>query len=397
MSANTRLLIKRSDITSTPNPNDLKKGELGYSYASNTLFIGTSDDGGTGARAVGGEGLLSALSSNLTISDAASNTQNVNLSTDSLNFRGTGIVSANVITDMFGEAEVVISLNDTAYIRANVGATNTTQIVSTRLQIDGDLIVNGTTTTINSTTVETGDTILVLANNNTSGDSVDFGFVAKYNDGTSNLVSGLVRDSSSQRYALFDNQDLSTFSGISTSSMENDVGTSGQPQFAYLYANVIAPQITVTEFLLQNDKINLGGNPNQVYGRGIAIGQYASANTGETGPTGVDAIAIGYATNDGGNGLAGESSIAIGTNANASNTFSIAIGNEAEANHYDGTDGTIVLNSSFMGLAPANTGFYVNPVRYIDHADFDEYEGFVTYNTQTKEMRRTQWIDGGSF
>ncbi len=47
--ANTRIQIKRSLVTSTPT--SLSPGELAYSYASNTLFIGTT---GGGPIAIGG-------------------------------------------------------------------------------------------------------------------------------------------------------------------------------------------------------------------------------------------------------------------------------------------------------------------------------------------------------
>lgn len=51
--ANTKVLIKRSNSTSAPA--SLSAGELAYSYASNTLFIGTSD--GTAALSIGGKSL----------------------------------------------------------------------------------------------------------------------------------------------------------------------------------------------------------------------------------------------------------------------------------------------------------------------------------------------------
>ena len=392
MASNTRILIKRSDDQATPSSSALKKGELGFSYASNTLFIGTSDDSSSGPKVIGGEGLLAALSANLTLTDAASNTQNVNLSTDSLNFRGTGIVSANVITDMFGEAEVVISLTEGSFVRANTGATNTTQIITTKLQIDGDLIVNGTTTTINSTTVETGDAIIVLANNNTTSDSTDIGFAGKYNDGVSNLYSGLVRDSNDGAYALFQDYDTmgSGITGISITSLNNG----SQGTYANLHANLVSQDVTTSKFNLTTDRIALGPQT-EVYGRGIAIGRQASANTGDD-TSSVDAIAIGYQANDG--QLAGQHSVAIGTQADASNTYSIAIGYRAVSAQYDGTSsGSIVLNATSAGLTAANTGFYVAPVRQVHPEEYETSDGIALYNSTTKELRFTHTLDGGSF
>ena len=62
----------------------------------------------------------------------------------------------------------------------------------TSLTIDGDLTVNGTTTTINSETVSVEDSMLKLANSNTT-DTIDAGIYSLYNDGTTKF-SGYFRD-----------------------------------------------------------------------------------------------------------------------------------------------------------------------------------------------------------
>jgi hypothetical protein len=408
MAANTKLLIKRSEMNNTPAPGQLEKGELAYSYTSNTLFIGA--DNGSGYNVVGGDGLLASLSANLTLTDASSNTANVNLLTDSLNFRGTGIVSANVSLDMFNEAEVVISLDDTRYISANTGtggAYGSTQVISTNLQIEGDLIVNGTTTAINSTTVQTGDTILVLANNNTTGDTVDTGFVSRYNDGMANLFSGLVRDSSgSGQYALFQGETDSgaAFTGINIGTLDSSIGMGGT-QYATLRANVSAPLVTATQLRTTDKGIQLGNNADAgdtSYGSAlspssIAIGYRANANT-TSGSGGT--VAIGSGANYG--VTPGASSIAIGTGTKAESNGGIAIGYNAEAAGQDGMGlyGSIVLNAdSTIGLTSTQEGFYVNPIREISNDDFtsDNNSVFMTYNSQSKEVRYVHYLDGGSF
>ena len=57
--SNTSILIKRS--TTTGRPGSLNAGEFAYSYASNTLFIGTP--GGNGVVNVGGQYYTSTLDS----------------------------------------------------------------------------------------------------------------------------------------------------------------------------------------------------------------------------------------------------------------------------------------------------------------------------------------------
>ena len=51
--ANTNILIKRAGVSGNGRPSSLLAGELAYSYASNTIFIGTP--GGNGVVNVGGQ------------------------------------------------------------------------------------------------------------------------------------------------------------------------------------------------------------------------------------------------------------------------------------------------------------------------------------------------------
>ena len=60
MAGNTEILIKRSLANNTPS--SLQQGELAYSYASNTLFIGTPD--GLGSIEIGHRSDLSNLTAN---------------------------------------------------------------------------------------------------------------------------------------------------------------------------------------------------------------------------------------------------------------------------------------------------------------------------------------------
>jgi len=66
--------------------------------------------------------------------------------------------------------------------------------------ITGNLTVNGTTITVNSTTTSVADSMLELANGNTSSDTIDIGFYGNYDDGLSDggatEYTGLFRDAS---------------------------------------------------------------------------------------------------------------------------------------------------------------------------------------------------------
>jgi len=68
--------------------------------------------------------------------------------------------------------------------------------------IGGDLTVNGTTTSVNTNTLDVEDALIRLASGNTS-DSVDIGFVGRYNDGADKFA-GIYRDATSNEFYIFD-------------------------------------------------------------------------------------------------------------------------------------------------------------------------------------------------
>ena len=70
--------------------------------------------------------------------------------------------------------------------------------------ISGNLSVEGTTVTVNVTTLAIEDSIIQLAKNNTS-DTIDIGFLGHYNNGSANIHTGLVRHAADDTYYLFEN------------------------------------------------------------------------------------------------------------------------------------------------------------------------------------------------
>ena len=95
--ANTNILIKRAGVSGNGRPSSLLAGELAYSYASNTIFIGSPT--GNGVVNVGGQYYTSqvdnatAAATGLTLvrRDAGGNA--------SFNF-----VTANIIGEIIGNA-----------------------------------------------------------------------------------------------------------------------------------------------------------------------------------------------------------------------------------------------------------------------------------------------------
>jgi hypothetical protein len=108
-----------------------------------------------------------------------------------------------------GVANGVASLNSLGKIpeaQLNLQSLSTNVITSgnvtaENLTVNANLIVNGTTTTLNTQNVSIEDTLLYIAENNQSS-SLDLGFVAGHNTGVYNHT-GLVRDASDNKWKLF--------------------------------------------------------------------------------------------------------------------------------------------------------------------------------------------------
>jgi hypothetical protein len=289
--SNTKILIKRSSTTTIPT--GLQAGELAYSFASNTLFLGNTT--GTGVVNIGGylytstiDAATAANTSNTLVkrgSDgsfagqlfgtanlavALSNPQNFSISGGDItasaqsfqgnnsvtlsaslnsisgltggvygsttsvpvlgiaaNGRVMNVTTATIATSLFvtgntgtatqaGGNTLTIIGNQTGIVTtttangsgANVvistdntiARTNTTsvgpQTISTDLTVAGNLIVTGTQTIVNTSTVQTNDSLIRLAANNNVGDVLDIGFYGGSNTGSSVQYHGLIREGS---------------------------------------------------------------------------------------------------------------------------------------------------------------------------------------------------------
>jgi hypothetical protein len=121
--------------------------------------------------------------------------------------------------------------------------------IGSNLTVIGNLVVEGSTTTVGTDTLTVKDPLIVLANNNTSTDAVDIGFYGKYTPSGTTLYSGLFREALTGKYRLFkDLQDEPT----------TTVNTSGT---GYAQATLIAAlEGNVTGNITGNVTGNLTGN-----------------------------------------------------------------------------------------------------------------------------------------
>jgi hypothetical protein len=121
------------------------------------------------------------------------------------------------------------TLAQNAYNTANVGynLVNSGGTINGQLSIAGNLIVNGTTSYINVATLQTAESLIELAGNNTT-DVIDIGFYGQYvSSGTK--YAGLVRSAGSNFYL---------FKDIATNPSGNSVGAITLGNFGTLNANL---------------------------------------------------------------------------------------------------------------------------------------------------------------
>ena len=160
--------------------------------------------------------ILNASSANVIISTANTN---LKLYTDTQ--INANLVSAKAYTDSIVSANLSTALayTDTAnnYQTTYTNSANTKLknysdstflskvtggTVSGDMTVTGNLIINGTTTTVNTSTVATSDSLIELAKNNTVGDSLDIGFYGSYQTGGATRFTGLVRKASDKYYLI---------------------------------------------------------------------------------------------------------------------------------------------------------------------------------------------------
>ena len=127
---------------------------------------------------------FSAISTVLTIGADSGGNDNVTIGTDTLSIIGT----ANEVNTSVSNNTITVGLPD-------------------NVTIAGNLTVNGTTTTVSSSTITVTDPLLHLAKDNATNDNVDIGFYGLYDTGGTDKYAGLFRDATDGKFRLFkDNQ-----------------------------------------------------------------------------------------------------------------------------------------------------------------------------------------------
>lgn len=224
MSNNTVIQLKKSaDTGNTPTAANLAYGELALNYTDGKLFYKNNLDQ---IKSIYLPNLYETVNVNGTLLVPTS-------ATEILTFKPSDYITVNGIsgndTIIIGETISPIALYANAmaiaaYAHANASydKANAANIIAqaafndsnTRLStsggtvtgnitITGNLTVQGTLTSVNTQILSVTDSLIELANNNSS-DVLDIGFYGNYSNGTSNLYTGLVRSDIDKVYYLFD-------------------------------------------------------------------------------------------------------------------------------------------------------------------------------------------------
>ena len=137
--------------------------------------------------------------------------------------------SAKQITDGVGNnTPLYIS---TSRIGIGVSPTTTFQVsgnskIGGDLTVTGNLLVEGTTTTVDTDTLSVKDPLIIVGNDNNTSDLVDLGFYGLYDtSGSQDLYAGLYRSASTTKFHLFKDLQEEPTTTVNTSGTGYAVAT----------------------------------------------------------------------------------------------------------------------------------------------------------------------------
>ena len=271
--------IVNSSLTSVGNLTDLTVvGDLAVD--TNVLYVDTGNDrvginniSPTQALDVVGNALING-SADLSDGNSYQIDSNIVLNENSL---GTGVTSSNLqqlgtlnSLDISGNLTVDtdVLVVDTGNNRVGINNSSPAEALDItgngnltgNLVVGGDLTVNGTTTTINSSTVTVEDPLIKLADNN-STDAVDIGHYGLYNDGTTKF-SGIFRDASDNIHKIFTDLEVEPTSTVNT-------GATG-----YTKGDLLIKDLRHTDLIFQDSESNVRNSSSTIIAKYTSGGFY---------------------------------------------------------------------------------------------------------------------------
>lgn len=224
MSDNTVIQLKKSAGTgNTPSAANLAYGELALNYTDGKLFYKNNLDqvktiylpnlyetvnvNGTLLVPTSATEILTFKPDNyITVTGVSGNDTIIigeTISPIALYANATAIASYAHANASYDKANAANIIAQAAFNDSNTRLSTSGGTVSGNVTITGNLTVQGTLTSVNTQVLSVTDSLIELANNNSS-DILDIGFYGNYSNGTSNLFTGLVRSDSDKVYYLFD-------------------------------------------------------------------------------------------------------------------------------------------------------------------------------------------------
>ena len=157
-----------------------------------------------------------------------------------------------------------------AFTTANLKFNSSGGTISGDVNITGNLSITGNTFSTSATQIVANDTLFIMGTGNYSGDVLDIGFAAHYNNGT-NAHTGLIRDSGTKEWQLFEEYTPEV------GANNNIIITDSSFKIATLNANLKSTTITIKNIDLLPYVNNAYNTANS--GASFANGAFGVANS----------------------------------------------------------------------------------------------------------------------
>ena len=169
---------------------------------------------------------------------------------------------------------------DTTVVRSNTAMS--LQTIDGDVTIAGNLIIQGTHTTINTTSSTVEDPILYLAANNYSSDAVDIGIAANYYDGATQRHTGFFRNAGTKEYYVFDNY-TPELSGNNAIDVTDASFNKANVNAGYIKATgVISNGVNLNNAITIVQGVNDGQNTRMSIIEGVNVGQNTAIGYADT-------------------------------------------------------------------------------------------------------------------
>jgi hypothetical protein len=253
-------------------------------------------------------------------------------------------VAANSVSSYangaFGAANSASSYANSAFTTANLKFNTSGGTISGDVSITGNLSVLGNTFSTSSTQIVANDTLFIMGTGNYTGDILDIGFAAHYNNGT-NAHTGLIRDAGTKEWQLFEEYtpEIGGDNNININHASFKIST--------LNANLKSTTVTIKG-------IDILPYVNSAFGAANSTGTYANGAFGAANSASLYANAAFAAANSGSSSsfAFGQANAAFGA-ANSASLYA----NAAFAAANSGSSSSFAFNQANAAFAQANAAF----------------------------------------